>query len=180
MNGANLDRAGRAFLPLRIRPGRSSGSVTSTGTASPTSSGATPSTGAECGLVHERGNLVSWASLLTVTDQNWTIVGTGDFNDDGKPDIILRNTSSGQDVVWYMNGATLTSWANLPAVADQTWAIVGTGDFNEDGKPDIVWRNTSTGAECGLVHERGKHDELGCSSFEYRSDLEDRGGGVNR
>jgi hypothetical protein len=92
-------------------------------------------------------DMTSWASLPTVTDQTWQIVGVGDFNGDGSPDILWRNTSTGADVVWYMNGATMTSWAALSAVTDQTWQIVGVGDFNGDGSPDILWRNTSTGAD---------------------------------
>jgi hypothetical protein len=88
--------------------------------------------------------MTSSANLYAVADQTWTVVGTGDFNNDGKTDIVWRNTSTGQNIVWYMNGTTLTSWANLPAVADQSWQIVGTGDFNNDGKTDIVWRNSAT------------------------------------
>lgn len=60
-------------------------------------------------------------------------------------DLVWRNTATGSNMVWYMNGVTMTSSANLYAVADQHWTIVGTGDFDKDGKTDIVWRNTSTG-----------------------------------
>ncbi len=100
-------------------------------------------------------DFAGWDYLLpTVSDQTWTIVGTGDFNGDGKPDILWRNTTSGENVVWYMNGKDFAGWDYLlPTVSDQTWTIVGTGDFNGDGKPDILWRNTSR-HECGLVHER--------------------------
>jgi hypothetical protein len=84
-------------------------------------------------------------SIPTVSDPNWKIAGRGDFNGDGKPDILWRNTSNGQNAVWFMDGATVTGFAALNRVADQTWTIVGTGDFNGDGKPDILWRNTSNG-----------------------------------
>ena len=62
-------------------------------------------------------------------------------------DILWRNTSTGEDVVWYMNGVTLTGSTDFYEVMDQTWTIVGVGDFNGDGKPDILWRNTSTGED---------------------------------
>ena len=62
-----------------------------------------------------------------------------------KPDILWRNTTTGINVVWYMNGKDFSGWDYLPAVGDQTWTIVGTGYFNDDGKPDILWRNTTTG-----------------------------------
>jgi hypothetical protein len=74
----------------------------------------------------------------------WEIVGTGDFNSDGKPDILWRNIASGENVVWYMDGITMTGWASLSSAA-KTWAIVSLADFNGDGKVDILWRNISTG-----------------------------------
>ena len=68
-----------------------------------------------------------------------------DFNSDGKPDILWRNTATGENAYWYMNGTTLLTGAVLLTVADLNWTIVGTGDFNSDGKTDILWRNTATG-----------------------------------
>jgi lipocalin len=68
-----------------------------------------------------------------------------DFNGDGKPDILWRNTSNGQNAVWFMNGTTVTGFAVLDNMTDQSWTIVGTGDFNNDGRVDILWRNTANG-----------------------------------
>ena len=68
-----------------------------------------------------------------------------DFNGDGKTDILWRNKSTGQNVVWLMNGTTYSSYAELLQVADTNWQIVGTGDFNGDGKTDILWRNKISG-----------------------------------
>jgi hypothetical protein len=85
---------------------------------------------------------------LEVADLNWEIVGTGDFNSDGKVDIFWRNKATGENVVWYMDGVTRTGWSYIePAVSDLNWEIVGTGDFNGDGKTDILWRNKSTGQD---------------------------------
>jgi hypothetical protein len=33
----------------------------------------------------------------------WTVVATGDFNGDSKPDYVLYNTSTRQTAVWYVN-----------------------------------------------------------------------------
>jgi len=68
-----------------------------------------------------------------------------DFNGDGKTDILWRNKSTGQNIVWLMNGTIYSSYTELLQVADTNWQIVGTGDFNGDGKTDILWRNKSTG-----------------------------------
>jgi trimeric autotransporter adhesin len=74
-----------------------------------------------------------------------TNIVTVDFSNDGKPDILWRNTATGENYIWYMYGNSVTGSGVLPAVADQNWKVVGIADFNNNGNPDILWRNTSTG-----------------------------------
>ena len=83
-------------------------------------------------------------------DQDWRLVGTGDFNNDGKSDLLWRNISteqtySGTHILLYMDGVVFTRWDFLPNFADKDWNIVVTGDFNEDVYTDILWRNGRTG-----------------------------------
>jgi hypothetical protein len=89
------------------------------------------------------------ASLNVADSTGWRIVGTNDFNQDGKADILWHNGTSGETQVWYMNNIARTSFANLDAslnVPDNTgWRIVGTMDFNQEGKPDILWHNGTSG-----------------------------------
>ena len=73
------------------------------------------------------------------------IVGTGDFNNDGKEDLLWRNKTDGANFVWTMNGTTFAGTAPLQAETNLSWDICGTGDFNSDGKTDILWRNRATG-----------------------------------
>jgi hypothetical protein len=97
-------------------------------------------------------NLVS-SDLLTphyVTDTNWKIVGTGDFNADGKPDIVWQEQTQGWVGIWLMNGLNLLSSTTLsPAgrdrVADTNWKIAGVLDLNGDNKPDILWQEQTQG-----------------------------------
>jgi hypothetical protein len=39
---------------------------------------------------------------------DWTVAETGDFNGDGKSDILWRNTSSGEIVIWLMDGMNVS------------------------------------------------------------------------
>jgi hypothetical protein len=110
-----------------------------------------------------------YAYLDTVTDMNWKIVGTGDFNGDGKTDLLWRNDSNGLNAVWYMNGVTVTGYAYLDTVTDMNWKIVGTADFNGDGKVDIIWRNYATGQN-GVWYLNGV-TYIGYDYFMTASDL---------
>ena len=92
--------------------------------------------------------LLSWDYLPAVADPNWEIGGSGDFNGDGKTDILWRYYGiEGYNVIWYMDGNTLLGWDYLAAVADPNWKIVGTGDFNADGNVDVLWRNYGSSGE---------------------------------
>ena len=73
------------------------------------------------------------------------VVGVGDFNGDGKSDILWRNSSTGVVSMWLMDGTNMTSWATILGSGNTDWTVAGVGDFNGDGKADILWRNTSTG-----------------------------------
>src|SRR2546430_4790137 len=68
-----------------------------------------------------------------------------DFDGDCKSDVLWRNSATGEDYLWLMNGRTIATGGYLRTVADQAWQIMGTGDFNGDHKADILWRNSSTG-----------------------------------
>jgi hypothetical protein len=59
-----------------------------------------------------------------MSSQDWKIVGTGDFNQDGKPDLLWRNTNDGCNRVWLMNGVSLLQEVNLNTVSNPTWEIV--------------------------------------------------------
>src|SRR6266699_5468026 len=67
-----------------------------------------------------------------------------DFNGDGKADILWQNNSTGQRVIWLMNGTTHQSTVSLGTVPT-SWSIVGSNDFNGGGKADILWQNSATG-----------------------------------
>jgi hypothetical protein len=44
-----------------------------------------------------------------------------DFNRDGNPDILLRNASTGENAVWFMDGISRTGTASLPIASVLAW-----------------------------------------------------------
>ena len=73
---------------------------------------------------------------------------TGDFNADGKPDIIWQNQSTGQLYLLvdeWSDDAKQRLFVLTARPVDTNWKIVGCGDFNADGKSDLIWQNQSTG-----------------------------------
>jgi hypothetical protein len=94
-------------------------------------------------------NLLSgtFSTPSALTDVRWEMVGTGDFDLDGRPDILWRHATAGENVLWYMNGTVLASgtFTTPPSLTDVRWKMAGVGDFNRDGKPDILWHHTTSG-----------------------------------
>ena len=88
-----------------------------------------------------------------------------DFNYDGKRDILWRNTATGENAYWYMDGTNLIAGAVLPTVADLNWTIVGTGDFQlrrQDGYP---LEEHGYRSERRLVYERHGNRRICSASY---------------
>ena len=92
-------------------------------------------------LADERTHADSRAATI-FTSLNWTVTHVGDFNGDGKDDLVWRS-GTGQTAVWLMNGLASSSSATI--FTSVPWAVTHVGDFDGDGKDDLAWRNNSTG-----------------------------------
>ncbi len=92
-------------------------------------------------------DLANSGAINQVSDMSWVIAGIGDFNNDGKDDILWRNRLTGVNYIYIMNGLTIDAAQSGPVnqITDMSWVIVGVGDFNNDGKDDILWRNMANG-----------------------------------
>src|SRR6266404_3626453 len=84
-------------------------------------------------------------NLRSVADQNWRVVGVGDFDGNGKADILWRNFSTGENYIYSMDNTPLVREGYIRTVSDLNWQVVAVGDFDGDGKADILWRNGATG-----------------------------------
>jgi hypothetical protein len=82
--------------------------------------------------------------FIAAIDPSWKVQGIADFNGDGNPDLVWRNTATGNCYVWYMSGAAFLGDAFLFALPPE-WVIQGLADFNADGKPDFLMRNVVSG-----------------------------------
>jgi hypothetical protein len=79
------------------------------------------------------------------TGATWVDVRVGDFNGDGKADIVGRWLQAGQ---WWAAISTGSSFNNSAWATWSTgvsWVDVQVGDFNGDGKADITGRALQTG-----------------------------------
>jgi kumamolisin len=66
-----------------------------------------------------------------------------DLNGDGKADLVLENTSSGQRLIWALNNGVYSSTISLPT-APPAWHIAAVGDFLGRGQSDLILENEST------------------------------------
>lgn len=84
---------------------------------------------------------------LTTNAGVWHVVGAGDLEGSGQPDLIWRNAMSGDVARWKMNGFTFASYSLLAAGIPLNWGIDSVFDFNGDGLADVVWHNSADSTE---------------------------------
>jgi hypothetical protein len=90
-----------------------------------------------------KGAAANSTATLTGPGTGWAAVATGDFEADGRSDILWQNASTGQLSIWQMSGTTKVASANLPSDPGTGWTVLATGDFNHDDRADILMKNGS-------------------------------------
>jgi cyclophilin family peptidyl-prolyl cis-trans isomerase len=88
--------------------------------------------------------------LFTGALGDWRVVGVGDVNGDGIPDLIFQNTA-GQIYAWFLDGSGNAVSGTQGVIGSKylftgglgDWRVVGVGDVNGDGIPDLIFQNTA-------------------------------------
>jgi hypothetical protein len=92
------------------------------------------------------GSVTGWPQVSRfINPANTKAMHVGDFDGDGKDDIVWRNLITGNVVVGLMNGhvPTWLSLSNSPTLP--IVALEAMGDFDGDGQAELLWRHTQTG-----------------------------------
>ena len=85
---------------------------------------------------------ISWAGKVAT---DWVIAGFAQIAGNGAPQLIWRNTTTGQVAAWYFSNGVPVQFPIIGS-ASLSWVIKGFEDVNGDGREDIIWQNQSTGA----------------------------------
>jgi hypothetical protein len=74
-------------------------------------------------FMNASGAISSAAGVGTMA-AGWTIAQTGDFNGDGRSDLLWYNSTSGGIATWLMSSATITSQVSIGSLPPSAWMIV--------------------------------------------------------
>ncbi len=82
-----------------------------------------------------------------VSELSWKIIGAGDVNDDGKPDLIWQNDRTRVLTSWLMDGTTMVAGGpfSVPGPSDVNWQARAVADINGDGNVDLLWQHVTEG-----------------------------------
>ncbi|MFO0827449.1 MAG: VCBS repeat-containing protein [Phycisphaerales bacterium] len=78
----------------------------------------------------------------TAVASNFVVIAVADFDGDRKADILFRNTSNSDIILWKMNGNARVAGQVVGNAAGATY--LGCGDVNGDGRYDVIWRQNSS------------------------------------
>jgi len=83
---------------------------------------------------------------------DWKLVATGDFNHDGQADLVWRNLTTQDLVIWTLGEGTAPATQrtgsivpNPPKAVNANWEVVAALDFDHDNNRDLLWYNANSG-----------------------------------
>jgi hypothetical protein len=78
-------------------------------------------------------------------NSDWKTVGTGDFNEDGRSDLLWQNQVTGEASIEFYDYLNLIGEQPFWLQPNTPWRMAGSRDFNNDGNSDIVFQNSTSG-----------------------------------
>ena len=90
-----------------------------------------------------------WVGVAGVDFQ---VKGVGDFNNDGKSDLLFQNAKDGSLYIWELDGLGAhvadgaVTLGGATVVPGKDWVVKDVGDYNADGKSDVMFQNAASGA----------------------------------
>jgi hypothetical protein len=75
---------------------------------------------------------------------NFQVRGVGDFNNDGRKDVLWRDQTGNVSRIWSFGADGKPVESTLLAATDNRWQIDGVADMNGDGTTDVIWRDNNT------------------------------------
>ena len=82
-----------------------------------------------------------YSNTPTPVPTTWIVRGLGDFDGDGKADILWRLDTNNQLAIWTMSGGTRIG-EMYPADPGSSWTIQAIGDLDGNLRADILWRHS--------------------------------------
>ena len=89
------------------------------------------------------GAIIAEKSTLIGPGAGYTAYGTGDFDADGKSDILFTD-AAGDALIWTMDGTSHTGTSGLFAKPSAGSVLRGAEDYNRDGSSDLLWQDGAT------------------------------------
>ncbi|MEY5032704.1 MAG: hypothetical protein RL354_1735 [Planctomycetota bacterium] len=107
-----------------------------------------------------QGRFHAWLTNgLSITDKApisvplssaWQCVAIGDVSGDGRGDVVLRNSSTGEVRVWLMEGFTKIVEGSVGSASGRVCEAIA--DFDGDGVQDLLWRAANGTASVWLMN----------------------------
>lgn len=84
------------------------------------------------------------AVLLAEQVTGWRVIGTGDYDGDGRSDLFAEHAGTQAAQVWIQDGSSIAGIVDLPSPGSGRTAT-HVGDYDFDGRADLVWSDATSG-----------------------------------
>jgi hypothetical protein len=67
--------------------------------------------------------ITAWATIAPAPDASWSLAQIGDFDGNGKSDLLWRQDTTGTLVEWLMDGAQIASNQTIATYSGSSWQV---------------------------------------------------------